>query len=579
MNPLHAITALASPSLLGAGPGGTASTRNWRFAIPLGIDGALGLVLAAGLGLGYAWWLYGFEMLHGTAPFWWRDNTDITQYLAGFNAFTSDAWRWPLLRVNTLNTPDGTLATFLDTIPLYSLVLKLFTQGKGYWNPYGLWIAICFTLQGVGAWWICREARVRNWAALAALALLLASYPALTLRISHTSLMSQWLLVFALAAYLRSTRLERLASGTWITLVIGAFYINVYLFAMVSAIFAADVLRQLLRTPASVDGIARGLLTPAAAYGLLYLSLWATMLPLPAGSANREWGFGYFSMNLLAPLHGGQLLQFERPLAFDGQGEGYNYLGIFVLALAFFVYKVYARRDPDVWRRNGALFGVLVLLAMFSLSNIVYLGPVKLYALALPEWTQVVTTTFRASGRFFWPVGYAVVVFTVLGLARQMHALTTTVVLAALLGLQYWDLLPHVYGRVHPTIHQSAAKSIDEARWKTFLGPGIKAMHYYPPFRCSDTPASKALLPVMAYAVKHGHPFSTGYIARAVKRCDNSAQEIAQLPASTAVAFEKQAFPQLGDAQKLMGPAATCADMDIVFLCRRNSPTSPTTNP
>ncbi|GAB3380859.1 DUF6311 domain-containing protein [Massilia agri] len=535
------------------------------------IHGPAGMGLAAALALGYAWWLFGFPMLHGTAPFWWRDNADVTQYLAGFNAFASDQWRWPLLRVDTLNTPDGTLATFLDAIPLYSLVLKVLTHGKGYWNPFGLWIALCFILQGVGAWWICREARMRNWAALAALALLFAAFPALTFRISHTSLMSQWLLLFAFAVYLRSVRLERLATGWWMALVVGAFYINIYLCAMVSSIFAADVLRQLLHRPAGPDAPAPALrstlLAPVAVFGLLFLTMWATMLPLPPGAGNREWGFGYFSMNLLAPLHGGIYLQLEHPLAHDGQNEGYNYVGVFVLALAVAAWRLTGRRDPGFWRRHRVLTWVLALLAMFAVSNIVHLGSARLFAVLFPEWMQVVTTSFRASGRFFWPVGYAITAFAVLGFARHVHWLVSAPVLAGLLALQYTDLEVH-HHRVHVTVAHVKPAAVDAARWDAFLGPGITAMHYYPPFRCTDAPASNALLPVMAYAVKHRYPFSTGYIARAAKRCDDTAQTIAQLPDSTAVAFEKASFPQLADARKLMGPDSTCADMDIVFLCR-----------
>lgn len=579
MKSLATVRALCTgPALVGAVPAFAGSTVRWvGDARWFGTQGALGLLLSVTLSLGYAWWLYGFPMLHGTAPFWWRDNADVTQYLAGFNAFASDDWRWPLLRVNTLNTPDGTLATFLDTIPLYALVLKLFTQGKGYWNPYGLWIAICFTLQGVGTWWMCRETRTRNWIALAALALLCAGFPALTLRISHTSLMSHWLLLFALAIYLRSSRIGTLATSWWVALVVGAFYINIYLFAMVSAIFAADVLRQLARAPATPASVGRALLAPVAAYGLLYASMWATMLPLPPGSVNREWGFGYYSMNMLAPLHGGIFLEFLHPVAHNGQAEGYNYLGVFVLALAAVVQRLTRRRDPDFWRRHNALLGMLVALTVFALSNIVHIGETRLFAVLLPEWMTVATTTFRASGRFFWPVGYAITAFAVLGLARHTHALVAAPILAGVVALQYIDLELH-HHHVHKTVAQPSPRAIDETRWNAFLGPGIKAMHYYPPFRCSDRPAASALLPTMAYAVKHRYSFSTGYIARAVKRCDNTAQEIAQLPASTAVAFERQAFPRLQDAQKLMGPAAACTDMDMVFLCRRNSLPLPTPN-
>ncbi|WP_051933125.1 DUF6311 domain-containing protein [Massilia sp. BSC265] len=553
-----------------AGLGHTARTRSWRPAILFDVDGPLGLALAAALSLGYAWWLYGFPMLHGTAPFWWRDNTDITQYIAGFNAFASDAWRWPLLRVNTLNAPEGTLATFLDTIPLYSLVLKVFTQGKGYWNPYGLWIAICFTLQGVGAWWMCREARVRNWAALVALALLLASFPAFTFRISHTSLMSQWLLLFAFAIYLRSSRLGTLATGWWVALVVGAFYINIYLFAMVSAIFAADVLRQLLRAPLSASSVGRALLAPAAAYGLLFATMWATMLPLPPGSGNQEWGFGYYSMNLLAPLHGGIFLSFPHPTAHDGQGEGYNYVGLVVLALAAAVYWLHKRRDPDFWRRHKALLWVLVALSAFALSNRVYLGDIRLFSLKVPEWLSVVTATFRSSGRFFWPVGYAITAFAVLGLARHAGARVAVPVLAGVLLLQHIDLEQH-RRHARETVAHAGGNVLDVARWNAFLGTDIKALHYYPPFRCSDTPGQESLLPVMAYAVRQGYPFSTGYIARASKPCGTHENEIARLPAGTAVAFEKKTFPRLDEAQRLMGPGAACADMDIAFLCRRQA--------
>jgi len=537
-------------------------------------QGPLGLIVAVLIALGYAWWLYGYPMLSGSSPFWWRDNADITQYLAGFNAYVHEPWHWPLLRLNSLNTPDGTLATFLDTVPLYAAILKLVHPGAGYWNPYGLWIALCFTLQGVGAWWICREARVRSWAALAALSLLLASFPALTFRIAHTSLMSQWMLVFALAIYLRSVRLGRVALGSWALLLVGGFYINIYLFVMASAIFAADVLRQwLLRPP---YGLAVGrpawrapLLAPVIVYGLLFVSMWITMLPMPPGAGGREWGFGHYSMNLLAPLHGGMLLHFPNPTAHDGQGEGYNYLGVFLLALTAFVVKLRGQRDPAFWRRHGALLVTLVLLAAYALSNTVYLGNAQLFSLRLPHWIDGLTATFRSSGRFFWPVGYAIVVFTVLGAARHLRTAQAAMVLTAVVALQLWDLREH-HERVRGAVAQAGGHAIDPARWNAFLGPDVKALQHYPPFRCSDSTPSKALLPVMAYAVQHGYPLSTGYIARASKPCDNHGAEIARLPANVAVAFEKQAYPHQQDAERMMGANATCTDMDIVFLCRRN---------
>jgi len=532
--------------------------------------GPLGLVLAALLSFGFALWLYKYPVLRGSSPFWWRENADITQYLAGFNAFVHEPWHWPLLRITSLNAPEGTYATFLDTVPLYALFLKAVHPGAGYWNPYGLWIGLCFVLQGVGAWWICREARVRSWAVLVALALLLACFPALTRRIPHTSLMSQWLLLFALALYLRSGRLQRLATRGWIPLVVGAFYINIYLFVMVSSIFAADVLREALRAPLQRAAVLRALAAPVLAFGLLYLSMWITLMPLPPGAAKGDWGFGYYSMNLLAPLHGGMLLRLEHPQAADTQGEGHNYLGIFLLLLTVWVFRLRARLDPGFWRRHRLLCGVLVLLTLYALSDRVYLGSNLLYTVWMPPQLENLTSTFRSSGRFFWPVGYAIVVFTVLGVARYLRPRMAATVLAALVALQLWDLQLHHEG-VRAEIAQQGSQVIDPGRWDAFLGPDVTALNYYPPSRCNDTPAHQTLLPTMVYAVRHGYPLSTGYIARTAKSCTGYAAEIARLPAGTAVVFEKTSFPAQRDAEQLMGPGAVCADMQAVFLCRRNN--------
>jgi len=543
-----------------------------------GANGPLGLAVAALLCLGYALWLYKYPVLRGTSPFWWREDADITQYLAGFNAFVHEPWHWPLLRMTSLNAPEGTYATFLDTVPLYALFLKLVHPGAGYWNPYGLWIALCFTLQGVGAWWICREAKIRSWPVLVALALLLACFPAFTRRIPHTSLMSQWLLLFALALYLRSGRMRRLATWPWVALIVGAFYINIYLFVMVSSVFAADVLREALRRPDRRASLQRALLAPVLAYGLLYLSMWITLLPLPPGAAKGDWGFGYYSMNLLSPLNGGMLLRLEHPQAADTQGEGHNYLGIFLLALTVVVYRLRARSDPAFWRRHAALFAVLVLLTLYALSNRVFFGPTLLYTVWVPSALENLTATFRSSGRFFWPVGYAIVVFTVLGVARYIRPRPAAALLAALVALQLWDLKLH-HESVRAEIAQGGTQVIDAGRWDAFLGPDVQALNYYPPSRCSQSPAHRTLLPTMVYAVKHGYPLSTGYIARTAKPCTGYDTDVARLPASTAVVFEKEAFPNQGDAERMMGPDATCADMQAVFLCRRNRISPPPEKP
>src|SRR5471032_795476 len=73
-------------------------------------QGTAALLLAALLSVAFAAWLYSPEFLLGHAAFWQQQNGDITQYMAGFNAYVQEPWHWPLLRLTSLNAPQGTLA-------------------------------------------------------------------------------------------------------------------------------------------------------------------------------------------------------------------------------------------------------------------------------------------------------------------------------------------------------------------------------------------------------------------------------------------------------------------------------------
>jgi hypothetical protein len=298
------------------------------------------------------------------------------------------------------------------------------------------------------------------------------------------------------------------------------------------------------------------------------------MLPVGGNAGGGEWGFGYYSMNLLGPFAGGRLLQFQHAVANDGQGEGYAYVGVFVLMAAAWAVALRRRLDPAFWIRHRALAAMLALMSCFALSNIVYLGPVELFHLDLPGWTGKVTATLRSSGRFFWPVGYALTAFAVISLQRYLAPRRAAVVLLALLALQFWDLAPHRH-RVRESVSVGARERLHEPLWNAFLGPDVTALQVYPPFGCDKGPALHTLLPTMMYAVKHRMTVSTGYVARVKKPCDNYAAEIAGITSpATAFVFIKNDFADLGAVEQLLGgaPAAACVEADFAWLCKRPGP-------
>jgi hypothetical protein len=533
-------------------------------------SGPFAMLLAALLSLAIAHWLFSTPFMRGITQFWQLQDNDIGQYLAGFNAFVREPWHWPLLRLESINAPQGTLVTFLDAVPLYAVLLKLWQHGPDtpFRNPFAAWVGLCYALQGVAAWWLCREARLRAWMPLLAMTVLLALFAPLAIRIHHISLMSHWLLLFGLAAYLRGSRLGQVSVGAWTPLLLAAFYINLYLFCMLCLLFAADLARDVVRAPR------RTLMVAAAPAVLLAASLPATMLPLGGGAGGGEWGFGYYSMNLLSPLAGGRTLKFPAMYAHDGQGEGFAYLGVFVIGATIYALRLRARIDPGFWRRHRPLAWVLAFMTLYAISNIVYLGKSELFHLDLPAWTSRLTSVMRSSGRFFWPVGYALTAFTVITLWRYQAPRRAAALLAALLVLHIWDLGPH-QRLVRDTVALGVTERITQPVWNGFFGPSTRALQVYPPFGCSKASPTLTHLPTMLYAVKQRMTVSTGYVARVKRPCDNYAAEIATHGTqATGFVFFKDDFAQRAEAEQLMGgpAAATCIEANFAWLCKRPAP-------
>jgi hypothetical protein len=528
--------------------------------------GLAGLLLSIISGLLYFYWLYPRHFISGTSSYWLAQNEDITQYIAGFHAFVMEPWQWPLLRISSLNWPEGTLATFVDVIPLYALLLKIGLHGTAsLFNPYGLWVAICYVLQAAGAWWILRESQSRSWVALAGLTVLLLTFPALGHRLGHISLMSHWLILFAYAIYLRNSRTESLAIGAWTVLIMAAFYINIYLFSMVSIIFLADILRF-----RRIGETGRAASIFALPFLLLGLSLFITMLPLPVGAGGNEWGFGYYSMNMLSPFSGGRFLQWPHPTAHDGQGEGFNYVGVAMLAVAGYALVLRRRQDASFFVRHKFLIISLVITTVYALSNRVYIGQLLVFEWYEPRLLKAVTGQFRASGRFFWLVAYGIVIFGVVTLVKLVKPGKMILLLTVVVAFQWWDLGGQ-RAQVRATASRSADTHLNAALWDDFLGASVKTLHFYPSFRCGKNPLLNSLLPTMRYASERGLNLSTGYIARAVKPCEDFAVQISRTDiASSAYVFPRTEFPDVEPIQALFGAesSVTCSVVDFAYLCK-----------
>ncbi|MFA0113359.1 DUF6311 domain-containing protein [Vibrio sp. 10N.261.46.E11] len=482
--------------------------------------GALAIVISCVLLFLFLFFPEGF--ITGTSEYWKTENGDITQYVSGFNSYFKAPWSWPLLAFDSFNYPEGTRATFVDIIPAYSLALKVLVPESFFpFNPFGYWVALSFLMQGVAAWWILKELKINSWAALIAVSVMFVLSPTLMARLGHISLMTHWLLLFSFALYIRSTALDRVQFKVFIILLTFSFYINIYLFVMCFSIYVATILHLW-----NQHDLREKMLFFVFPVLILFLTMLITLLPFPLSGISKDWGFGYYSMNILSPITGGDLIKINgmpRP----GQGEGFNYLGLGVLVLFIWAVSLDKKNNYEYLLRHKSLLALLVLFTVYSLSNQVYWGNVQIATIEYPNIMDKITSQFRASGRFFWPVGYAIVIYSVVIISRRTPKLVGALVLLIFTVIQTIDLNDRL-DIFSSSLAKKAHVVIDPKAMDSFFDNDVSEIYFYPKFRCpTKSSTHNTLLPLMKYVSERGMKMNTGYIARHAPPCTGIKEEVA----------------------------------------------------
>lgn len=374
--------------------------------------------LAAAL-CGFCWYLYigGGPTLNPLNTGWLSG--DWMQHWLGFLYFTHEPWRFPLGTLTSIPYPLGTSIGFTDSNPLLAILLKPFA---GYlvreFQVMGLWLALCFTLQGyVGA----RLTSVVTSRAIHQFlgGCLFALSPVLPTRIGHDTLCAHWLVLGLLYLGLRpyadgktATRAAILATGcVWLSAAI-----HPYLMAMCAVLtlacfarLAADRWLDWWKAPLHAVAALGGALGIMAVVGYF-------------GVASPELGgFGTFSADLLTfidPRNTSRLMP-ALPTT-PAQWEGFGFLGVGGLALLAVAVASIWRRRPTISRGQWVVIGAVLAMGVYALSSEITVGG-KLVAHARRGFGMLgsLTSIFRASGRFIWPLHYGVLLFGLWGLARR----------------------------------------------------------------------------------------------------------------------------------------------------------------
>lgn len=369
---------------------------------------ALSYLFALALGLGLVAAVFPAEFLVPRAGMGWAPQGDAAQHAIAQRYVLGDAWRWPPLVARNLVPPEGLNIAFSDGIPLQAMLLKALRGAlpDGF-HGIGLWYAIAWVAQPVAAVWCLRSAGETRLLPAIGVALAAASMPAFINRYGHAALTGHFALFVALGFHLRLVRAPSVALwGAAGLAMVATLLIHPYLAAMALAVLAAAPLTLLLRGDSRWVGGAAGMAAAIALVG-------GVMLAFGYLGAQGDGGFGQFALNLVSPVWPyrswvlGGLAPREADATGHGGWEGYNWLGLGLVLALLLVVLLRPRALGVLLRRHAGLALALLGLTALAVSFRVGAGSVILLDLGpAPGFLE----QFRASGRFFWPVGCALLV-------------------------------------------------------------------------------------------------------------------------------------------------------------------------
>ena len=532
----------------------------------------LSLLISGVFGALIAFVLLPAPMLLGLPSYWNRIGGDNAAGLIGYYALAHDQWRWPALATALINSPQGANAYFTDSVPIMALIGKALFKNTGLLYPYfGVWILLSYILMGVLACAILRYLGIGTILSILG-AILIILTPEFLWRFQHIGLIAQFFILASLLLYFHITSASHKKETVVLVTSFGVMvFVNPYLFAMCSAVLLAGLLDACRLGRISLSTAVTSIFTLLSASALMAFAagLLASGESLPASG-----GFGRYSMNLLSPIMP-QYSVLSGPGFLDatgGQYEGFNYLGAGSMAVVIVGAIVGRKKLVCVLQKHLFLILIMVALTAYAASSKIYVGAFEVLDIPherLPIIDRI-TSIFRSSGRFFWPVGFLIVIAAIVAIHRSWGAAGLGKVLVPALALQVLDLTP-LYSLMNLKSQLRATNNAGHS-----IGEIIEQhdfVSFYPGYLCADKERETILELQLASALR-GKPFDGAYLGRGDPGCSAKAMQLnrgllADVPTNNPLLFVMKGA--ISPAVVAYADNVSCRDVGFAFLCERGT--------
>lgn len=357
--------------------------------------------------------IYGVHVLDVTYDDWlWAKHGDLTQHYMGWLYYRDTPWQMPLGLVEGLLSQKISIM-YTDSIPIFAFLFKILSPFlPENFQYFGLWGFFCFFMQGGFAFILVKRASNNRIINVLAVIMYCCSAVILQRMFAHTALAANWIILasFSLCLYrehLLTIKRKLLSWGTLFAAVLG---IHMYYFPMVLCVLFYFLLYDCIITKRIREQIYIFVFILAESISILWI-----IGAFYGGVSASEGGYGAYSANIntLFNSQGSSLFLDSLPF-FEGQHEGYAYLGLGVISMLMiggvaFLYRLFKHQLVFEISRLQIVIGMLCFgtFFIFAVSTRVTINQNVILDIQVPSSMHSLLSVFRASGRFIWPVMYA----------------------------------------------------------------------------------------------------------------------------------------------------------------------------
>ena len=452
-------------------------------------------------------YIFGYDFLVSRTTFFY--NFDHSAFLTGYLAFINDSWSFPLGVTNNIYPGKNFSIVWTDSIPIYSIFLKIIYNLTGFKliNPLPIWYFICYVLFSYYLGKVL-QLRIKNRLTYLLGIILLVNTPLMVNRmIFHSALSAHWLIVASIYFYLlnKDSNYNSMLKHSLNTAL--SIYIHPYIFTIIFPIYFVSLFQFLKKQ--GIFNVIRSTI-PFTISVLFYffgiLSDIGTARFIRADYIKYRAEFNSFFCGEFPNQFINNYLWCDPPYTqLSLEGYGYFGLGIIVLgALIFLRPKIFINSIKN----NLTLSIVLFFMVLYSFGNIWKIAHLQLFEFEPIEIHMRLLEVFRSTGRYTWAFYYFVSIYVIFNVAK-IKIYPLSIVLLVFASFIQLSEASKIYETKSVWFQQNNVPSSQlELSQKIYKSTPNEVLHVLPDERCSFPEIDHYII-ALEYLKEGGKVFAT----------------------------------------------------------------------